>query len=150
MTETTGSSPNPGEEAPRRPPPGRRGVLIAALSTVAVLLAAGMAVFAASRDDDSGPAASGQMAAAHEACEQWLDGDATARGHRPPAGWCDDMAGMMSGRRGGDHMMGGPGRVGPDAMGDTGRGMMGGGRSGWCDEMTRWMAQVGDDGNADG
>jgi hypothetical protein len=131
MTETAGSSPTPAEEAPRRQRPGRRWVLIAALSTAAVLLAAGMAVFAASRGDD---------------------GHAMAGGHQPPAGWCDDMAGMMSGPMGGDHMMSGPGMgAGPGAMRGTGMGTMGGGLSGWCDQMDGGMPQHrADGGDADG
>lgn len=135
MTETTGGSPTPDEEPHRRPRAGHRWVLIAALSTAAVLLAAGVAVFAASGGDDSPPAARGQMAAAHEACEQ-----------------CDQMAGMMSGPMGGDHMMGGPGMgAGPDAMRGTGMGPMGGGESGWCDQMDAWMSQHrGGGGDSDG
>jgi hypothetical protein len=138
MSETTGNSPIPDDDAPRRQASGRRWVLIAALSTATVLLAAGMAVFAASRDDDSPPAARGQMAAAHEAFEQWHDGDA--------------MSGMMPGPMGGDHMMSGPGMgAGPDAMGGTGMGTMGGGESGWCDRMDAWMSQHrGDGGDSDG
>lgn len=137
MSETTGNSPIPDDDAPRRQASGRRWVLIAALSTATVLLAAGVAVFAASRDD-SPPVARGQMAAAHEAFEQWHDGDA--------------MSGMMPGPMGGDHMMSGPGMgAGADAMGGTGMGTMGGGESGWCDRMDAWMSQHrGDGGDSDG
>jgi hypothetical protein len=95
------------EATPQRPK--RPWILIAGLVAGVVVLAVGIAAFALTRDDD-GPqrSATEQIAVARQACQQWLDSDTAPSGPGLGAGWCDDMAGWMSGHMGNGQMsMGG-------------------------------------------
>jgi hypothetical protein len=147
MTETTATTPTPGEDTPRRPE--RRWMLIAAVVTVVAVLAVGIAAFAIGRDDsNSPPTATQQIAAARQACHQWFDNDATASGGGPGSGWCDDMAEWVSAHMRGGRMMMGTGMwASPQAMRDvcvramgTGQGVNGNATQS-CDQMVDWMSQ---------
>jgi hypothetical protein len=147
MTETTATAPTPGEDTPRRP--GSRWMLIAAVVAVVAVLAVGIAAFAIGRDDsNSPPTATQQIAAARQACHQWLDRDTSASGGGPGSGWCDDMAEWMSDHMRGSGMMMGTGMwASPQAMRDvcvqamgTGQGVNGDATQ-WCDQMVDWMSQ---------
>ena len=98
---------------PDIPTPARRWKLAAGLAALVALLAIGIAVFAVIRDDndDQATAATEQIAAARQACRQWLD---DASGDGPGAAWCDQMAGWMT-----DHMRNGPMMMGGSMMWDS-------------------------------
>lgn len=146
MTETTGTTPTLDEATPQRPK--RPWILIAGLVAGVVVLAVGIAAFAITRDDDPQPSATEQIAVARQACQQWLDSDNAPTGPSPGAGWCDDMAGWMSGHMGdSQRMMGGGMWASPDAMRDVCTRAMGNTRTAdgnatqWCDQMVGWMTQ---------
>ena len=146
MTETTGTTPTPDETT--RQHANRPWMLVAALVAVVAVLAVGLAAFAMGRDDESQPTATEQIAVARQACQQWLDSDNVPSGAGPGAGWCDDMAGWMSGHMGdGQMMMGGGMWASPDAMRDVCTRAMGniptakGDPAQWCDQMVGWMTQ---------
>jgi hypothetical protein len=146
MTETTETTPTPDEPTAQRPK--RPWMLIAGLVAGVVVLA-GIAGFATTRDDDDPqPSASEQIAVARQACQQWLDSDSAPTGPGPGTGWCDDMAGWMSGHIADDQMMMGRGMwASPDAMRDVCTRAMGntqadnGNPTQWCDRMVGWMTQ---------
>ena len=144
MTETTGT-PTPEEVTPKRPE--RRWILLAAMAAGVSVLAIGIAAFAASgNDDDPQQDTTEQVAAARQACQQWLDSDTAGNG--PGADWCDDMAGWMSGHMADGQMMMGSGMwASPDAMRDvctramSDVGTSDGDYAQWCDQMVGWMSQ---------
>ncbi len=146
MTETTGTAPAPDGGTPKRPE--RRWMLLAGMAAGVAALAIGVAAFAASsNDDDARPGAAEQVAAARQACQQWLDSGTTGTG--PGADWCDDMAGWMSGHMAdGQMMMMGSGMpASPDAMRDvctramSDLGTADGDGARWCDQMAGWMSR---------
>lgn len=149
MTETTGT-PTP-EVTPTRPE--RRWAILAAMAAGVAVLAVGVAAFAASsNDDDPGRATTEQVGPARQACRQWVESGTAGNG--PGAGWCDDMAGRMSGHMADGQMMMGSGMwAGPDAMRDactramSDAGTSGGDDARWCDEMVDWMSQQHGDGD---
>jgi hypothetical protein len=147
MTETTGTTPAPNGATPKRPE--RRWMLLAGMAAGVAVLAIGIAAFAASGDDDPQPVTE-QVTAARQACQHWLDSDSARPG--PGAGWCDDMAGWMSGHMGDGQMMMGSGMwASPEAMRDvctramSDVGTADGDYTRWCDQMVDWMSQHADD-----
>jgi hypothetical protein len=148
MTDVTDSTPTPDPAAPA--PPARRWKLIAVVAAAAGMLAVGIAVFTIARDEDGDQpqtAATQQMAAARQACQQWLDNDTISPGTGPGAGWCDDMAGWMSDNVANGQMMGPMMWDSPEAMRDRCVQAIGSGPpandnpSQWCDQMVTWMSQ---------
>ena len=144
--------------APETDAPARAGrwKLAAGLAVGLALLATGVAAFALARDDDSPPSTMPQIAAAHQACNDWLDSGDAPRGNGPRGNgsrgaWCEDMTSWMT-----DHMPQGPGMMGvsmrwddPEAMRDaciraTGADGTGGDdatdSNEWCDQMADWMS----------
>jgi hypothetical protein len=148
MTDTTDTTP---EAAPAPPPGAGRWKLIAGLAAGAAVLAVGITAFAVTRDDDNDPAqtaATQQIAAARQACQQWLDNGSASAGSGPGADWCDDMAGWMTDNMANGQMMRGPMMWdSPEAMRDVCTQAMGTGQTAngdpaqWCDQMAGWMSQ---------
>jgi len=146
MTETTDTTPEPAAPAPQ-PRAGRRR-LIVGLAAGAAVLAVGISAFALTRDDDQPQtAATQQIAAARQACQQWLDNDTASRTGGPGARWCDDMASWMTDNTTNGQMMMGPMWDSPQAMRDVCVQAMGADQTGngdpaqWCDQMVGWMSQ---------
>lgn len=147
MTDTTDST----EAAAPSPSRGaRRWKLLAGLAAAAGVLAVATVAFAVTRDDDDqSQSARTQIAAAHRACQQWLDGDGATEGTRPPGGWCDDMAGWMNDNSANGQMM-----MGGRMMWDTPQAMRAictratgndpnanDDAADWCDQMVGWMSE---------
>ena len=146
MTDTADA---PEATAPEQAPRAPRWELLVGLAAVAVVLAVGVAAFAVTRDnDDRQQAATTQIAAARQACQQWL-GDDDTQGARPPADWCDDMASWMTDNTTKGRMTTGGTRMwdGPQAMRDVCTRAAGNGSSAdddpaqWCDQMVGWMSE---------
>ena len=117
MTETTGTAPAPDGSTPSAP--SVDGCSSPAWRRRCRPRHRGRRLAASSNDDDPRPGATEQVAAAWEACQQWLDSGTASTG--PGADWCDDMAGWMSGHMAdGQMMMMGSGMpASPDAMRDV-------------------------------
>ena len=149
MTETTGTTPPP--EPATTASPASRWKLITGFVAGAAVLAAGITAFAVTRDsddDDDRPqtAATQQIAAARQACQQWLDNDTSSRAGGPGPGWCDEMAGWMSDNMVNARMMGPMMWASADAMRDACAQAMGtrrpaDGTPQWSDQMVSWMSQ---------
>lgn len=73
-----------------------RWKLATGLAVAIAVLAAGVAAFAITRDDDQQSTATQQVAAARQACQQWLDSGNGPPGNGLGGAWCDDMAGWMT------------------------------------------------------
>jgi putative membrane protein len=88
-----------------------------------------------------------QIAAARQACQQWLDDSAASQGGAGPgAGWCNDMARWMTDNMATGQMMMGPMMwSSPEAMRDVCVQAMGTGQRAdatqWRDQMVAWMSQ---------
>jgi hypothetical protein len=132
--------------------PARRWRLATGLAVAIAVLAAGVAAFAITRDDDQQRTATQQVAAARQACQQWLDSGNGPSGNGPGRAWCDDMAGWMTDNMPNGQMMMGPMMwASPEAMRDVCVQATGSGGTGiddptrWCDQMVGWMSdQMGD------
>jgi hypothetical protein len=149
MTDTTHTTSTPGSACVPRRRPRRRG-LVAGLATGAGLAIGVTAVAFALADADDGDEpqapATLQIAAARQACRQWLDDSAPSQGGAGPgAGWCNDMARWMTDNMTTGQMMMGPMMwSSPEGMRDVCVQAMGTGQSAdatqWCDQMVAWMS----------
>jgi hypothetical protein len=127
-------------------PGANRWSLAAGLLALVAVLAVVIAAFAISRDDnDEQTTATRQIAAAQQACRQWLDSGDVGVGNAPGRDWCDRMAGWMTDDLANGRMMVGPMMWdSPQAMRETCVQAMG--RAGfdnpsrWCDRMVAWMS----------
>jgi hypothetical protein len=140
---------NPTTPEPHAAAPARRWRLVTGLAVAIAVLAVGVAAFAVTRvNDDQESTATQQVAAARQACQQWLDSGDGPPGNGPGDAWCDDMAAWMT-----DHMPDGQMLMGGSMMWDSPQTMrdvcvqaMGTGRTGvddptqGCDEMVGWIS----------
>ena len=143
MTETSDDA-TPTAEPASPAPAQRRRMLFVGLAAAA-LLAVGIAVIAVAGDDgDQTQTRAAQVAAAGQACQQWLD--TMSPGTGPGADWCDSMAGWMSDNMAGGRVMGPMMWDSPPAMRDVcvqameGR-EVAGSPTQWCDQMVGWISQ---------